>query len=54
MAVEQAHQLLLTGLLLLILATAVKEINKTDLKVDLLLLLPLLRRHLRTQRNVYE
>lgn len=50
--VEQAHQLLLTGLPLLILATAVKEINKTHLKVDLLLLLPLLQRHLRTEERV--
>lgn len=47
LAVEQAHLLLLTSVPVLILATAVKEINKSYLKVDLLLL-PLLHRHLRS------
>lgn len=50
-----AHLLLLISVLVLILATAVKEINKSHLKVDLLLLLlPLSHSHFRSQCSVYE
>lgn len=43
----------LSSVPVLILPTAVKEINKSHLKVNLLLL-PLLHGHLRSQCSVYE